>query len=201
MLKAEEPREGAPKSGRGSTKYGGVNEVLVENFIGLLAAFSDREREVILAEANRLYGKPDCPTHNSSASCAPDKKDSSPTPDKEHSPTPSLAGWVSTLQAPPKPTVATIVDLCKRIEFCYQEFQRETRKLPKLPYIDFQATKNLVESIIADWGFQALVAYVEHLEALFQNRESPWYGFDRPERMRQHWEAYIQKKKSQPPSQ
>lgn len=47
MLNREELREGSPEMWQESLEQGKVNEALVENYIGLLAAFSAPERQAI----------------------------------------------------------------------------------------------------------------------------------------------------------
>lgn len=170
MLNREEPCYGASKMGQGAPEQGKVNESLIRNYIGLLAAFSGPERQVVF---KAILAMPDFPG-------------------KEKSPTPPLAGWLGSGSL-------AIVDFCKRIEFCYQEFQCVQRKLSKQPYIDFKATETLAHEVIRYGGVKALQEYVEHLEHIFQSET--WWGFDRPERMRHHWQSYIQKAKSQPASQ
>lgn len=199
MLNREEIRRGSPETGPGSSEKPKVNTLLVENFVSLLAAFSPAERQAVF---KAIMAMPDFPVriskdqlrtrqidssvkpgHESNSICAP--------PEKEKSPTPPMAGWMGT-------SSLAIVDFCKRIEFCYQEFQRIQRKLSKQPYIDFRATQNLAQEIIEYGGIQALQEYVEHLESIFQSEI--WWGFNRPERMRQHWQSYVQKAENQPAS-
>jgi hypothetical protein len=170
MLNREELREGSPEIGQGSPEQGKVNKLLVDNFVAFLAVFSPAERQAIF---KAIMAMPDFPG-------------------KEKSPTPPMAGWLGS------GSLAT-VDFCKRIEFCYQEFQKRHRKLSKQPYIDFKATEALAHEAIRYGGVQALQEYVEHLEHIFQSET--WWGFDRPERMRHHWQSYVQKVKSQPASQ
>lgn len=170
MLNRKQPGNGSPEIGIGSPEKPKVNTLLVENFVSLLAAFSPSERQAVF---KAIMAEPDFPN--------------------EKSPTPPLAGWVA---SPATTSHAAIVDLCKRIEFCYQEFQQVQRKLPKPPYIDFRATQALAQEIIDFGGLSALHEYVDHVESIF--RSEIWWGFCRPERMRQHWQSYVQKVKNQP---
>ena len=86
-------------------------------------------------------------------------------------------------------TRAQLVDYCKRIEFCYKEWHN--RNSDKIPFIAYSNTENLCSEIAELHGDKCLIDYVEHLEGCFER--GSWGGFSRPERMKEHFQAWKEK--------
>ena len=104
-------------------------------------------------------------------------------------PTPTLDGWVgpkpkgpafpSRESRPTQPSKASVIDFCKRIEFCFK-MQNE--------FIDFRTTTNLVEKILDEHGLDCLLDFVNYCEIIYGERGG---SIGRPERMEQYFLKWL----------
>lgn len=102
------------------------------------------------------------------------------TSQAKENPSPTLAGWVENPamdrareRNPSQPARASVVDFCKRIEFCFKEHDRE--------FVDFRKTSELVDYILREHGHECLRQFVTFCEVQYESRGMRPIG--RPERM------------------
>jgi hypothetical protein len=105
--------------------------------------------------------------------------------EKEKSP-PSLIGLgrvgSSTLSR------SALVDYCKRVEFCYKTWpgHHQGQKV----FIPWDKTELFLTAVLQKHGEKLLHQYVEHLESCYAR--GSWSGFSRPERMVEHFKAWVE---------
>jgi len=107
---------------------------------------------------------------------------------EKQNPTPPLAGWVG---SPPDrnqnagtsqpANESGLIDFCKRIEFCFKDKETD--------FIDFRATRNLVNRIVLEHGPECLRQFTRFCEDRCETMGNR--AIARPERMTAFFEKWI----------